>query len=96
MQISESPGSAPRTNGDGARRVIGASAYFEAMGVPRTPADLEAHQAVVYEQRMGGTEWTFRRGSAEISVTVDGRVRVGLIAEDRDQNAIILSITGHR
>jgi len=65
-----------RKIGQSARRVIGAPAYFEAMGVPRTPAELEAHQAVVYEQRMGGTEWTFRRGSAEISVTVNGRVRV--------------------
>ena len=41
-----------RKIGQSARRVIGAPAYFEAMGVPRTPAELEAHQAVVYEQRI--------------------------------------------
>jgi DNA-binding transcriptional LysR family regulator len=58
------------------RRVIGSPAYFAAMGVPQTPADLVKHQAVVYEQRLGGTEWTFRRGLAEISVTLDGRLRV--------------------
>ena len=56
--------------------MIGSPAYFETMGVPQTPADLVTHQAVVYEQRAGGTAWTFRRGAAETSVTVDGRVRV--------------------
>ena len=65
-----------RKIGQSPRRVIGSPAYFEAMGVPQTPADLAKHQAVVYEQRGGGTEWTFRRGIAETSVTVDGRVRV--------------------
>lgn len=65
-----------RKIGQSRRRVIGLPAYFAAMGVPQTPADLATHQAVVYNQRGGGTEWTFRRGSAETSVTVDGRVRV--------------------
>jgi DNA-binding transcriptional LysR family regulator len=65
-----------RKIGQSPRRVIGSPAYFDAMGVPQTPADLAKHQAVVYEQRGGGTEWTFRRGIAETSVTVDGRVRV--------------------
>ena len=57
-------------------RVIGAPSYFEAKGVPQTPSDLIAHQAVVYEQRAGGTTWTFRQGTMEISVTVNGRLRV--------------------
>ncbi|HUC64500.1 MAG TPA: LysR family transcriptional regulator [Stellaceae bacterium] len=58
------------------RRVIGTPRYFAAMGVPQTPADLAAHQAVIYEQRGGGTAWTFRQGSAEASVAVNGRLRV--------------------
>src|SRR3954447_8636912 len=33
------------------RRVIGTPAYFAARGVPRIPADLVAHQAIIYEQR---------------------------------------------
>jgi DNA-binding transcriptional LysR family regulator len=65
-----------RKIGQSQRRVIGSPAYFKVMGVPQTPADLTKHQAVVYEQRGGGTEWTFRQGTAETSVTVDGRVRV--------------------
>jgi DNA-binding transcriptional LysR family regulator len=58
------------------RLVLGTSSYFETMGVPRTPAELVAHQTVVYEPRGSGTAWTFRQGTAETSVTVEGRVRV--------------------
>jgi DNA-binding transcriptional LysR family regulator len=58
------------------RRVIGTPAYFEARGVPRTPADLVAHQAIVYEQRDGGATWTFRQGTSETPVTMSGRLRV--------------------
>lgn len=56
--------------------VVGAPAYFEAMGTPRTPTDLLGHQAVIYDQREGGQGWTFHQGTAEVSVTVNGRVRV--------------------
>jgi DNA-binding transcriptional LysR family regulator len=56
--------------------VVGTSAYLHAAGIPRTPTDLLAHQAIIYDQREGGQLWTFRRGSAELSVTVTGRVRV--------------------
>jgi DNA-binding transcriptional LysR family regulator len=65
-----------RKVGQCARRVIGLPGYFAAMGIPGTPADLATHQAVVYEQSSGGTDWTFRRGNTETSVTIDGRVRV--------------------
>jgi DNA-binding transcriptional LysR family regulator len=56
--------------------VVGAPGYLDAMGTPRTPTDLQAHQAIIYDQRQGGEVWTFRRGSAEVAVTVNGRVRV--------------------
>jgi len=58
------------------RRVIGAPAYFEARGVPQTPADLLAHQAIIYEQRDGGATWAFRQGTSETTITVSGRLRV--------------------
>jgi DNA-binding transcriptional LysR family regulator len=44
--------------------------------VPQTPADLLAHQAIVYEQRDGGATWVFRKGTSETTVTVSGRLRV--------------------
>ena len=56
--------------------VVGAPAYLDATGRPRTPADLQAHQAIIYDQRQGGQVWTFRKGTAEVSVTVTGRFRV--------------------
>jgi DNA-binding transcriptional LysR family regulator len=58
------------------RYVIGTPAYFEARGVPQIPADLLAHQAIVYEQRDGGATWAFRRGMSETTVIVSGRLRV--------------------
>jgi DNA-binding transcriptional LysR family regulator len=57
------------------RVVVGAPAYFDVM-VPRNPTDLLGHQTVIYDQRQGGQSWTFRQGSAEVSVTVNGRLRV--------------------
>lgn len=58
------------------RVVVGAPAYFDGMGVPQKPTDLLGHQVVIYDQRQGGQSWTFRQGSAEISVTLNGRLRV--------------------
>jgi len=58
------------------RIVVGAPAYFDAMGIPPSPTDLLGYQTVIYDQPPGGQTWTFRQGSAEVSVTVNGRVRV--------------------
>lgn len=58
------------------RLVVGTPAYFKAMGIPKTPAELVAHQAVIYDQRGGGATWTFQQGTAEISITMEGRVLV--------------------
>jgi DNA-binding transcriptional LysR family regulator len=57
------------------RCVVGSRAYFDAMGIPQAPSDLEKHQIIVYEQEGRGA-WQFRQGTEEISVTVHGRVRV--------------------
>ena len=58
------------------RHVIATPAYFAARGVPQTPADLLAHQAIVYEQRDGRPTRAFRQGTSETTVTVSGRLRV--------------------
>ncbi len=65
-----------RKIGYGQRRVIGTAGLFAAKGLPQSPADLVSHQAIVYEQRLGGATWTFRQGAVETSVTVEGRVHV--------------------
>jgi DNA-binding transcriptional LysR family regulator len=64
-----------RKIGQSPRRVLGTPAYFERHGEPKAPADLSAHQALVYDLRGGGTAWTFRKGNTESSVTVNGRLR---------------------
>jgi DNA-binding transcriptional LysR family regulator len=58
------------------RIVVGAPGYFDVTGLPRSPTDLLRHQTVIYDQRQGGQTWTFRQESAEVSVTVNGRLRV--------------------
>jgi DNA-binding transcriptional LysR family regulator len=60
----------------GRRAVLGTCAYFERAGEPTTPDDLITHEAVIYAQRDGGALWTFRRGDAELVVTVKGRLHV--------------------
>ena len=60
----------------GQRRVLGTAAYFERAGVPAAPGELVSHEAVIYSQHGGGEVWTFRRGDAELAVTVTGRLRV--------------------
>ena len=57
----------------GRRSVIATPIYLERHGVPVVPADLSAHQAVVYTQL--GNAWTFSREGTQASVTVSGRAR---------------------
>jgi DNA-binding transcriptional LysR family regulator len=65
-----------RKIGQSPRRVFASPAYLERMGVPHVPADLAGHQAVIYEQRGGGTAWSFHRDGTTASVAMQGRVRV--------------------
>jgi DNA-binding transcriptional LysR family regulator len=57
------------------RLVLGTPAYFRQAGEPRVPADLSAHECIIYA---AGPEsvWTFRKDTSEASVSVRGRVRV--------------------
>ena len=61
---------------DTRRRVIGTPEYFKRHGVPGAPGDLLGHQAVIYTRDGGGEDWTFRKESAEISVKVQGRLKI--------------------
>lgn len=65
-----------RKIGQSPRHVFATPAYLERMGVPHVPADLAGHQAVIYEQRGGGTEWSFHREGTTASVAMHGRIRV--------------------
>jgi DNA-binding transcriptional LysR family regulator len=56
--------------------VVGTPTYFARAGEPTAPGDLAAHQAVIYDQRGGGANWTFRRDGADFAVALKGRLRV--------------------
>jgi DNA-binding transcriptional LysR family regulator len=64
-----------RKIGEGRRAVLATPSYFAAMGEPTMPAELLDHQAVIYDQRGGGSLWSFRKGTSEVSVTINGRMR---------------------
>jgi DNA-binding transcriptional LysR family regulator len=56
--------------------VVGTPAYFARAGVPREPADLARHDAVIYTQFGRGDAWRFRHGATEVPITLSGRLRV--------------------
>lgn len=58
------------------RLVVGTPSYFAKHGDPQVPADLSAHQAIIYDVRGSGAMWTFRRGNAEETIKVSGRLRI--------------------
>jgi len=55
------------------RCVMATSRYLARAGVPRAPADLADHEAVVSSQL--SNVWNFRRHGAEVSILVRGRAR---------------------
>ena len=58
------------------RRVIATPEYFSRFGIPKEPADLLAHQCVIYTRDGGGEDWKFRKETAEVSVKMQGRVKI--------------------
>ena len=72
--LADSTSFAARKLTSSRRCVFGTPAYFARGGVPRTPADLVNHEAIVYTRE--GSSWSFRRGTAEAWVTVSGRVNL--------------------
>lgn len=56
--------------------VVGTPAYFARSGVPATPAELIAHEAVIYARQ--GNTWRFRQGATEVSVSLSGPLRVSV------------------
>lgn len=59
----------------GERAVVATPAYLAGYGLPRTPADLAAHEAITLTQSPQST-WRFAREGSETSITVSGRLRV--------------------
>ncbi|MQT14553.1 LysR family transcriptional regulator [Segnochrobactrum spirostomi] len=58
----------------GRRSVIATPAYLACSGLPTAPADLMAHEAIIYSQVEN--TWVFRKAGTEASVALRGRVTV--------------------
>jgi DNA-binding transcriptional LysR family regulator len=65
-----------RKLGQARRLVMATPKYFAKHGEPKSPAELIAHQTVIYTPDGGGVSWTFRQASVETSVAVGGRLKV--------------------
>ncbi|MBR0692573.1 LysR family transcriptional regulator [Bradyrhizobium lablabi] len=65
-----------RKIGQARRLLLGTPAYFERAGEPKLPAELNSHEAVIYDVRGGGSDWTFVRGAAQAAVHLKGRIHV--------------------
>ncbi|MDQ7250429.1 LysR family transcriptional regulator [Dongia sedimenti] len=72
-QLSDSSAVARRL-ARGRRSVLATPAYLERAGTPSLPAELAAHEAIVYSQLENS--WMFRKDGTEASVAIRGRVRV--------------------
>jgi DNA-binding transcriptional LysR family regulator len=58
------------------RIVVATPAYLQRHGTPASPGELTRHQAVIYTRGGGGDSWTFRKAAAEVSVVLQGRLKV--------------------
>ncbi|GBQ93026.1 LysR family transcriptional regulator [Acetobacter nitrogenifigens DSM 23921 = NBRC 105050] len=76
LRMGELPDSAAvaRRLATGRRSVMATPAYLARAGEPKTPADLAAHQAIVYSRQPN--VWSFTRDGAAASVTVHGRLKL--------------------
>jgi DNA-binding transcriptional LysR family regulator len=57
------------------RFVVATRAYLGSRGVPRTPADLLEHDAIIYGQGSGGQAWVFRRRASETAIFLKARLK---------------------
>src|SRR5882724_1595560 len=64
---------------EGRRIVVATPAYLQRQGTPASPGELVNHQSVIYTPGSGREpwrSWTFRKATAEVSVVLQGRLKV--------------------
>lgn len=72
------------------RLVVASPDYVHRRGAPLRPLDLLTHDTIVYAQAVGGQEWRFRRGTADMSVQV--RPRLTLTAAEGVREAVLAGL----
>jgi DNA-binding transcriptional LysR family regulator len=61
---------------EGRRVVVATPAYLQRHGTPASPGELSNHQAVIYSRGAGWASWTFRKAAEEVSVELQGRLKM--------------------
>lgn len=56
--------------------VVATPAYLQRHGIPTSPDDLVSHQAIILTRGGGRDSFTFRKADAEVSVSLQGRLKV--------------------
>lgn len=69
------PGLVARKLGDSPFIAVASPAYLSARGIPKTPADLAAHNCVVYSNQVNPLEWTFEESVCHRSIVVTSNYR---------------------
>ncbi len=70
------PGLVARRIGTTRRVVAATPGYLARAGIPRSPADLAAHDCIVYDRLASGANWSFISPAGPLSVPVRGRLHV--------------------
>lgn len=76
MGILEDSALTARRIASGRQVVLATPDYLAHHGAPQTPADLEGHDAVIYSQQDRGRFWVFENGGREVSVRLQGRLKL--------------------
>jgi DNA-binding transcriptional LysR family regulator len=58
------------------RVVCGSPAYFAARGIPKCPAELDAHDCITFDGLASPEAWTFRMRKADASIEIHSRLVV--------------------
>lgn len=61
---------------EGRRMVVATPAYLQRHGTPISPDELNSHQAIILTRGGGRDSFTFRKADAEVSVALQGRLKV--------------------
>ncbi|HEY1562250.1 MAG TPA: LysR family transcriptional regulator [Caulobacteraceae bacterium] len=61
---------------EGRSVAVATPAYLQRHGTPMSPDELSSHQAIILTRGGGRDSFTFRKDDAEVSVTLQGRLKV--------------------
>jgi DNA-binding transcriptional LysR family regulator len=82
VDVALRTGSMPNSNmtgrriAEGRRMVVATPAYLRRHGIPASPEELTSHQAIILTRGGGRDFFAFRKADSEVSVALQGRIKV--------------------